>query len=102
MSLDVSIDSDGATFAARPAYGKPVTFVVESREINVSRSGYWYAKRVAPRFVVALKGSSGDGFSHHTSFDEACKRALSRARRYEKAYSQPRGVVAAERLERAS
>jgi hypothetical protein len=104
MSIDVTIESDRATFAARPPHGRPVTFVVEQRDVNVAnptRSYYW-SKRIAPRFVVGLKGGNGNGFSHHTSFEEACKRALSRARRYDKAYSQPRGVIAASRLERAS
>jgi len=96
MSIEVTIDSDAAVLVARPPYGKPVTFVVEQRDVNVARPvrSYYLNKRIAPRFVVGLKGGNGDGFSHHTSFEEACKRAISRARRYDRAYSVPRGVLA--------
>lgn len=95
MSISVDIGLREASFAVRPTHGKPVTFMVSERDINVARpQTYYTAKRVAPRFVVHLKGSTGDGFSHHTSFEQACARALSRARRYDKAYSVERRVAA--------
>lgn len=99
MSLEVSIESHSAVFVARPEHGRPVTFVVEQRDVNVANTtrSYYWAKRIASRYVVGLKGSTGNGFSHHVSFDEACKRALSRARRYDKAYSVPRSVPATSR-----
>ncbi|HJR88951.1 MAG TPA: hypothetical protein VJ782_02195 [Aeromicrobium sp.] len=95
MSIDVVIEQDAATFAVRPPFGKPVTFVVTEKNVNVSRqTGSFVARREAPRFVVGLKGSHGNGFSHHTTFEAACSRALSRARRYDRAYSVPRRVAA--------
>jgi hypothetical protein len=95
MSIEVMIDSDAAVLVARPPYGKPVTFVVEEREIDVARNtGSWYQRRTARRFVVGLKGGTRTGFSHHTSFELAVTRAMSRARRYDRAYSVPRGMLA--------
>lgn len=89
--------ADGtATIAVRPEYGHPVTFVIVDRTVNVARpTGSYVVPRRASRFVVALKGSTGAGFSAHTSFDAACKSALHRARRYDRAYSVPRGLAVA-------
>lgn len=88
------IDTHEATFATQPEHGRPVTFVVTSRTINVARYSAW-GKRYETRYVVGLKGSDGNGFSHHTSFEVAVRNALSRAHRYVKAYSRPRGQAAA-------
>ena len=95
MSIEAVIESDAATYAVRPEHGKPVTFVVAVRAVNVTRARWGYApRRMADRFVVGLKGSDGPGFASHTSFEAACRSALSRARRYDRAYSVPRGVAA--------
>lgn len=95
MSIEVTYGEDSAEFVTRPEFGRPVTFVVTSRAINVAKAtGSYVMPRRADRFVVGLKGSNGDGFSHHTTFDAACRSALHRARRYEKAYSVPRLAVA--------
>jgi hypothetical protein len=93
--MRVEYNEDSAEFATEPEHGKPVTFVVTSRRINVAKAnGSYWSKRYAGRFVVGLKGSAGDGFSHHSTFEAACKSALYRARRYERAYSTPRGLAA--------
>ena len=84
MSLEVEIDAAGATYAATPEYGQRVVFEVRWR---VVRHG-------PPRFVVQLKNSSGDGFSQHLKFETACRAALSRARRYDRAFSKPRSRAA--------
>ena len=76
----------------QPEHGRPVTFVVTSRQVNVARAAW--GKRYETRYVVGLKGSGGNGFSHHTSFEVAVRHALARARRYELAYSRPRGLAA--------
>lgn len=93
--IEATITEDGAVYAVRPDHGKPVTFVVTLRNIDVSnRNGSYWSKRFADRFVVGLKGSTGHGFSHHTTLEAACRSAHYRARRYERAYSVPRGVAA--------
>lgn len=91
-ALEVSYEEDGATFVARPTYGKPVVFEVARRRAPVGKPS-WGRQSVEIRYVVQLRGSSGAGFSTHISYDAACKSALSRARRYEKAYSVPRGLA---------
>lgn len=95
MSLHFEVDGERATIQTRPEYGRPVTFEVRRRKVKVGGGGYWTPPRAEQRYVVGLKGSDGDGFSTHLSFETACSRALSRARRYEQAYSKPRGVMAA-------
>lgn len=95
MSIEAIFDEEAATFAVRPEHGKPVTFEVRHRELDVAGPTLrtWGQHRFAHRFVVGLKGSSGHGFAHFTSFEAACRSALYRARRYERAYSVPRGVA---------
>ncbi len=94
MSIEVTYEEDRATFATRPEYGKPVTFEVRFRSAVVGRSG-WGGARKAGRYVVGLKGSDGNGFAHFTTFEAACRSALSRARRYERAFSKPRRTLVA-------
>lgn len=92
MSLTVDIDLEHATFIAAPEFGRTITFEVRWREINVSPANTWGAKRIAGRWVVGLKGGNGHGFAQFTSFEKACRSALFRARRYDRAYSVPRCV----------
>lgn len=89
MSLEVEINEQHATYAVDPEHGARVVFEVRYREVNISRSRW---RNLKDRYVVGLKGSDGDGFAHFTSFEKACRSALYRARRYEKAYSKPRGT----------
>jgi hypothetical protein len=93
MSLDVTFEADIAHFAARPEHGKPVVFEVRFREIAVGNDSGWGRRRKAGRYVVGLKGSDGAGFANFTTFEAACRSALSRARRYERAYSKPRRTL---------
>jgi hypothetical protein len=79
--VNVVFDADYASVTAEPAHGRAVTFEVRFRKVSVSRS---------PRYVVGLKGSDGDGFAHFTTFDRACRSAMWRARRYERAFDKPR------------
>lgn len=90
--MNVTIETAHATFRAEPEYGRPVTFEVRLRSVNVSQSRGWGSKNMQQRYVVGLLGSDGAGFAHFMSFEKACQSALSRASRYEKAYSRPRGV----------
>jgi hypothetical protein len=84
VSLNVSIQPDDtATFTVSSPLGQRVTFDVRFRSVQIGRSG-WGGRTYGERYVVGLKGSDGDGFSAHTSFEVACRAALSRARRYEK------------------
>ena len=85
MALDVTVNTDDtATFTVTGPQGQRVTFDVRYRRVRIG-SGGWSGKSYGRRFVVGLKGSDGDGFSAHTTFDIACRSALARARRYEKA-----------------
>lgn len=88
--MNVVIEKTEATFRAEPEYGRPVTFEVRSRLVDVSRTGW--RRNMQERYVVGLKGSDGQGFAQFVSFERACSAALSRARRYERAYSRPRGI----------
>ena len=72
-------------------FGKGVVFVVEWRLCDVGARH----RRMEWRYVLGLKGSTGQGFSHYMSFDRACSALLSRARRYDRAYSKPRGLARA-------
>lgn len=92
--MNVIIDTAHATFRAEPEHGRPVTFEVRLRRINVASDNYWRSKNLQDRYVVGLLGSDGSGFCHYASFTKACAAALSRAKRYEKAYSKPRGIAA--------
>lgn len=94
--MNATIGTDHATFRAEPAHGRPVTFEVRYRTIDVSTG---WGRNMQDRYVVGLLGSDGDGFSHHTTFETACARALTRARRFEAAYSKPRPVARRHRLE---
>lgn len=97
MTLDVSIGpDDSATFTVSSPLGQRVTFDVRYRSVQVGRGG-WAGKSYGTRYVVGLKGSDGQGFSAHNDFEVACRAALSRARRYEKALLRAatrRGVAA--------
>jgi len=92
--MDVRIEHDFATFRAEPEHGQPVTFEVRFREVTVSSATWPYRRNVSGKFVVGLIGSTGAGFAQFRSFEKACSSALSRARRYERAYAVPRGVQA--------
>lgn len=94
MSIDLAIGPglDHATITASPEYGRAVTFEVRWRDVRLGND--WYNRRREPRFVVGLLGSDGAGFSQHVSFERAVSACLSRARRYDKAYSVPRGIAA--------
>lgn len=95
MTLIVEIDETSASYSARPEHGRPVTFCVSRREINVAKPSGWYKPAtVKERFVVHLKNSDGM-FSQHVTLEAACKAAMSRARRYDSAYSKQRRSVAA-------
>lgn len=85
MSLTVEIDTDHATFVVDPPYGSRVVFEVRLRDITIDCR--YTRTRLNDRYVVGLKGSNGNGFSQHLSFERACAAALSRARRYDRAYS---------------
>jgi hypothetical protein len=97
MSLDVNIGTDNyATFTVSSPLGQRVTFDVRFRSVRIG-SGGWSGNAHGVRYVVGLKGSDGQGFSAHTTFEIACRAALSRARRYEKALMKAaarRGVAA--------
>ena len=89
--MNAVIETGFATFRAEPEHHRPVTFEVRVQRVNVA--GNPWSKNMQSRYVVGLKGSAGPGFAHFTSFEKACQSALSRARRFEKAYSKPRGIV---------
>lgn len=92
--MNVVIETAHATFRAEPEHGRPVTFEVRLRTVDVSSDrNYWRSKNMQARYVVGLLGSDGAGFAQFASFEKACSAALSRARRYEKAYSVQRGVI---------
>lgn len=93
--IEVEVNDQDATFVVEPEHGRRVVFEVRHREVHVSRrtSGI-YMGTPRLRWVVGLKGSDGDGLSAHSSFERALRSALWRARRYERAYSVPRGVPA--------
>lgn len=93
MSMDVDINTEDACVIVSPDYGRRVTFEVRRRTIDISSGDSWRSNRKS-RFVVGIKGSEGRGFSHHVSFEAAIKSVLYRARRYDKAYSKPRGIQA--------
>lgn len=84
--ITAEYSEDGAQFTVEPEHGKRVVFDVRFREVAIGRQ--WHRK-YEKRFVVGLAGSAGDGFSQHLSYEAAVKRALSRARQYEKAYARP-------------
>lgn len=88
--IAVEFEEKRAEAVVSPTFGRRVVFVVEWRQLDVGVSH----RRLSYRYVVGLKGSTGQGFSHHTRFDDACSRLLSRARRYDRAYSKPRGLAA--------
>lgn len=92
--IDIAYHENTATFHVRPAHGRPVTYLFSCRRAPVGRPRSYYAQRQEKRYVVSLLGSTGHGFSTHTSYDAACGAALRRARAYAKAYSVPRGVSA--------
>ena len=93
--MNVNIETAYATFRAEPEHGRPVTFEVRLRTVNVSSDrSYWRSRNMRDRYVVGLKGSDGAGFCQFTSFEKACASALSRANRYERAYSKSRGIAA--------
>lgn len=96
MSMDVEIETAHALLAVRPPHGRPVTFEVRLRSVKIGASS-WSRSR-ADRYVVGLKGSDGDGFSTHVSFEAACRAALRRARTYHAAYERPRGVAASRKV----
>lgn len=100
--MNVTIETAHATFRAEPEHGRPVTFEVRLRSVNVASTSGWYSRNMQTRYVVGLKGSDGQGFCQFASFEKACASALSRARRYEKAYSKPRGIAATSRQEVAA
>ena len=95
MALEADITEQGALIRVDPAHGLPVTFAVEVRRVDVTRShSSWAPRRYAKRFVVCLANGRGDGFSTHSTVEAAVASALRRARSYERAYSQPRGLAA--------
>lgn len=98
MSIEVDYNDRDATFTVAPEHGRTVVFEVRLRMVQVGRSRH----NLQYRYVVGLKGSDGPGFIAHTSFERACRSALWRARRYQKAYSEPHGVAAPRVLQEAS
>lgn len=93
MSIEVTFDAERAEAVVDPAYGRRVVFVVERRTVRTGKRNHWYQPQ-ANRWVVGLRGSQTDGFSSHSTYEGACTSLLSRARRYERAYSVPRGLQA--------
>jgi hypothetical protein len=85
VSIEVEINESDATFIVDPEHGHRVVFEVRWRRPKGAAT---------ERFVVGLKGSDGEGFSAHVLFDRACRSALWRARRYQKAFSKPREIPA--------
>lgn len=80
MSLDVSIQPDDtATLTVSSPLGQRVTFDVRERYVR---------GRGPKRFIVGLKGSDGEGFSAHKTFDTAFRSALSRARQYDRSLAR--------------
>jgi len=93
LPIEATIDAQHATFRVTPPHGRPVTFEVALRRVDVTRShsGY-YQTRFADRYVVQMLGSWGSGFGTFTSFDAAVRSCLHRARRYARAYSVERAA----------
>jgi hypothetical protein len=87
-SIETRYEEDEARIRVVPEHGKAITFVVDRRRAPVTRS-----LACETRYVVGLRGSGGNGFSTHTSYEAACRSALSRATRYGKAYAKARGVA---------
>ena len=89
--IEVDINEKDATFVVTPDHGRRVVFDVRYRMVPIRRceSGV-FGGTLRLRWVVGLKGSDGDGLAAHTDFEKACRSALWRARRYERAYSVPR------------
>jgi hypothetical protein len=85
-------DSD-ALVITRPEFGRPVTFTVCERRVTVRSKNFWGSRTTEQRWVVSLKGSTGEGFSTHRTYDAALKAALIRARKYVRAYSRPVGIA---------
>lgn len=67
--------------------GKPVTFEVRYRTVRIWNGWNYYHPSA---YVVGLKGSDGEGFSHHYTFEKAVQAVFIRARRYERAYARRR------------
>lgn len=82
--IEVAIDQGHARARVAPEHGRPVTFDVRFRPIDVGVS----RRNIQDRFVVGLLGSDGDGFAHFTKFETAVASMLSRANRYHRAYSK--------------
>jgi len=95
MSIVATYEEDGALFVVEPEYGCRVVFEVSRRRAPVGPRSTWGTQRCESRYVVGLKGSNGNGFSTHVSYEAACKAARIRAQKYERAYSRPRGLVRA-------
>jgi len=93
MSIDMTVDSDSTIVYARPPYGRPIAFMVELRRVKISKSR-WDNRRET-RYVVTLKGNREAEFSRHLTQEAAQKACLSRARKYDRAYSVPRGLAVA-------
>jgi hypothetical protein len=92
MSMEVEFGEDTARAVVTPEFGRRAVFVVERRKVDVARRNSW-RKNMKYRWVVALEGSRDEsGFTHLTSFDAACRSLLHRARRFDRAYSVPRGI----------
>lgn len=91
MSLEVIVGEQDAEFYARPTHGRPVAFFVEYRSV---RTGH-YGRGREMRWVVTLKGNRAAEFSRHLSEETAHRAALRRARKYDAAYSVPRGLAVA-------
>lgn len=93
LPIEAVIETDHATFRVTPPHGRAVTFEVALRTVDVARARSYYTQpRRAERFVVQMLGSTGLGFSTSTSFDEAVRSCLHRARRYARAYSVERAA----------
>lgn len=91
--IDVQIETAHAVAIVTPPHGRPVTFEVRLRDLSWRGRDGW-TRHAKSAYVVGLKGSDGSGFGHHYKFERAVASMLYRARRYEKAYSVPRGVAA--------
>lgn len=84
MSYLATIDGDTAAVRVTPDRGRTVVFEVVHRSVRGS----------APRYVVQCKGSTGDGFSSHRSFETAVRSLLARARRYDRAFAERKRAAA--------
>lgn len=90
MTLDMFEEDGNTVIYARPEHGRPIAFLVEARIVKISHSR-WDHRRES-RWVVTLRGNRDAELSRHLTEENALRAALRRARKYDTAYSVPRGL----------